>query len=249
MANGHGMTRDEIEAHQARWGKGPHLAADLVVLTARWNGSDPDLRVLLIQRKSNPYGGSWALPGGFVDMNEDLEDAARRELAEETGITDLGSSHVEALRAFGRPDRDPRSRVVSAVHLAWVPWRELAEPTAGDDAAAATFIAIRRGVAVDETGDPLKLAFDHDRVLAEAWARIQLHARWASTPLAIAPLTFDTAQLAALYRCLLGAVDPDALIEFHQANGWIERVDQTTWRAHGQVRWATPRWLCSPNST
>lgn len=239
----HGMTLEEIQAIQDRYGKGPHLAADLVVLSACWQGNGPDLRVLLIQRGNNPFRGSWALPGGFVDMDEDLEPAARRELQEETGIPDLGAARVEQLGAFGHPLRDPRSRVVSIVHLAWVPWRTLPAPKAGDDAAAARFVSLRDGVAIDETGNPLALAFDHERVLSLAWKRIGTLASFSSAPLLLVPDTFTLDQLGALYRILVGPIDVAVLGHWLERNGWIQVVDSTSWRAIStETHWSLPPW-------
>jgi len=239
----HGMTAEEIEAIQDRYGKGPHLAADLVVLTARWEASEPDLRVLLIERANKPYRGRWALPGGFVDMDEDLEPAARRELQEETGIADLGSARVEQVGAFGHPLRDPRSRVISVVHLAWVPWRSLEAPQAGDDAAAARFVRIRHGVAQDEQGNALPLAFDHDHVLTRTWERVRVQAQHSTAPLALAPPTFSTAQVCALYEAFTGPSDPKALLGWLERNRWIEPAGDDLWRAVStETCWERPTW-------
>jgi ADP-ribose pyrophosphatase YjhB (NUDIX family) len=256
----HGMSAEEIEAIQDRYGKGPHLAADLVVLTARWDltaedarppgtgglpagTGGPDLRVLLIERANKPYRGRWALPGGFVDMGEDLEPAARRELQEETGIADLGSARVEQVGAFGHPLRDPRSRVISVVHLAWVPWRSLDAPQAGDDAAAAQFVRIRNGSAQDEHGKPLRLAFDHDHVLARTWERVRIQAEHSSAPLALAPPTFTSAQACALYEAFTGPSDRLALVSWLERNRWIEQAGQDMWRvASTKTCWERPTW-------
>ena len=252
----HGMSAEEIEAIQDRYGKGPHLAADLVVLTARWDtaqagtggqraetGESPDLRVLLIERANKPYRGRWALPGGFVDMDEDLEPAARRELQEETGIADLGSARVEQVGAFGHPLRDPRSRVISVVHLAWVPWRSLDAPQAGDDAAAAQFVRIRNGSAQDERGKPLPLAFDHDHVLARTWERVRAQAEHSSAPLALAPQTFTSAQACALYEAFTGPSDRLALVSWLERNRWIEQAGEDLWRAVStKTCWERPTW-------
>ena len=123
---------------------------------------DGDLQVLLIRRGKDPYGGCWALPGGFVDIDEDLDDAARRELEEETGLSGI---EVRQLGAYGAPDRDPRGRTVSIAYAAVLPTP--VEPTAGDDAAAAVW----RSVA-DVLADGECLAFDHDRVLQDALASL-----------------------------------------------------------------------------
>src|SRR5690625_565056 len=100
------------------------VTVDLVVLTIRRGR----LSVLVIRRGNDPYAGRRALPGGFVDIDEDLATAARRELVEETGV-DLGRVHLEQIATYGDPKRDPRMRVVSVAYLAVAP--DLGEPSAG----------------------------------------------------------------------------------------------------------------------
>jgi len=109
--------------------------------------------VLLVRRGQEPFEGMWAIPGGFVEMDEDLPDAARRELVEETG---LDVDTLEQFRTFGKPGRDPRGRQVTVAYIADVS-RELPAPRAGDDAAEAKWFPL----------DALPpLAFDHAEVLA-----------------------------------------------------------------------------------
>jgi 8-oxo-dGTP diphosphatase len=119
--------------------------------------------VLLVERSRGPFRGHWALPGGFVDVDEDLPDAARRELGEETGIEIEDNARLVQLGAFGRPGRDPRGHVVSVVYLAGV-CREGSAPTAGDDAARARWFGLSRLP---------ELAFDHADILAEAGRKIE----------------------------------------------------------------------------
>lgn len=134
------------------------VTADTAVFTLR----EGRLCILLIERGSEPHRGSWALPGGFVDIDEDLPDAAVRELAEETGID---VADLQQLGAYGTPDRDPRMRVVSVVF--WTFLDDLGEPKSGDDAARA-FV-----VPVDEVlEDPTCLAFDHHQILTDAVERV-----------------------------------------------------------------------------
>ena len=107
--------------------------------------------VLLIQRKNDPFKNAWAIPGGFVDEHEDLEDAAKRELLEETGL------HIDTLKqvqGFGKPYRDPRSHTVSIAFYGWA--ADDAEATAADDAADARWFSI---------GDLPELAFDHSEII------------------------------------------------------------------------------------
>ena len=132
------------------------VTVDLVVLTV----AADRLSVLVVRRGEEPFAGQEALPGGFVHPDEDLLTAARRELAEETGIGP-DSAHLEQLASYGAPARDPRMRVVTVAHLALVP--DLPAPRAGSDAAAARWAPVE---------DVLPgLAFDHDRVLRDEIGR------------------------------------------------------------------------------
>jgi 8-oxo-dGTP diphosphatase len=126
--------------------KTPLLAADCVVL-------DASGRVLLVRRKHPPFKGHYALPGGFVEIGETVEDAARRELMEETGVK---AGRLQLVGIYSDPKRDPRGHICSAAFLTRI---ARARPTAGDDAAAAQWIADWRKA---------ELAFDHARILADA---------------------------------------------------------------------------------
>jgi 8-oxo-dGTP diphosphatase len=132
----------------------PAITVDLVVFTRTGDG----LRVLLIRRKADPFAGRWALPGGFLDIDEPVEAAARRELKEETGLEVAGP--VEFLGVFADPGRDPRGWTISLAHVALLPGSgPTPDPTAGDDAQDATWL---------DTADARGLAFDHDAILAKA---------------------------------------------------------------------------------
>ncbi len=133
------------------------VTADVVLLA----GEGDDLRVLLIRRGRPPYQGALALPGGFVDIDEDLAEAARRELAEETGIQGV---ELTQLGAYGAPDRDPRGRTVGIAYVGWVPAPLPA--TAGDDAAEAGWFAVRE--VLDSATQESALAFDHEAILTDA---------------------------------------------------------------------------------
>jgi 8-oxo-dGTP diphosphatase len=132
----------------------PALTVDAVLVTR-----EPRPRVLLIRRKHDPFAGRWALPGGFVDENEPLAEAARRELREETGVNVPG---LEPLHTAGDPGRDPRGWTVSVVFFARVD-AETLKPKADDDAAEADWFPLDA---------PPEMAFDHADILARARRRI-----------------------------------------------------------------------------
>jgi len=131
------------------------VAADVVLFGKNALG---DTSVLLIQRKNEPFQFSWALPGGFVDAEEDLIDAAKRELAEETGIS---ITHLQEVGAYGKPERDPRGRVLSIAFTATVQVEDF-EPQAMDD-------AMNIGWFLLEELPPL--AFDHLQIIKDALAK------------------------------------------------------------------------------
>lgn len=129
------------------------VTADVAMLTTM----EGRLGVVLVQRSNDPYRGRWALPGGFVDIDEDLEPAAIRELDEETG---LQAGKLTQLGAYGAPGRDPRMRVVTVVFWAYV--ADLGQPTSGDDAADARIWDLD-----DVLADPSIVAFDHHLILSD----------------------------------------------------------------------------------
>lgn len=126
--------------------------------------------VLLIERAHPPHTGQWALPGGHLDRGEDFQDAARRELAEETG---LRTAELEQVGFYGAPGRDPRGRYVSVAYLARLDY--LPAPTAGDDAAAARWLPVTQVL-----NRPEQLAFDHAAMLTDALALIDRPATYTA---------------------------------------------------------------------
>ena len=133
----------------------PAVTVDIVIVTR-----EAKPRVLLIRRGHPPFEGMWATPGGFIEMDESLEDAARRELFEETGVR---MKDLVQLHTFGDPKRDPRGRNISVAYLALVNADDL-QPHAGDDAAEVGWFSLAR---------PPKLAFDHKDILAAARAYLK----------------------------------------------------------------------------
>jgi 8-oxo-dGTP diphosphatase len=171
------------------------VTVDIVLLTVRQGR----FSVLLVRRKRPPFQGRWALPGGFVEQHEELHEAASRELAEETGLADLPARvHLEQLRTYGRPDRDPRQRVISVAYVFFAPG--LPSPSAGDDAELARFWPVA------ELSGPEgpELAFDHAQILADGVDRARSKIEY--TPLAAAFLDepFTLSELRAIYEEVWG---------------------------------------------
>jgi 8-oxo-dGTP diphosphatase len=200
------------------------VTVDLVVLTIRGGR----LQVLVVERGEEPYVGQLALPGGFVRPNEDLPTAAARELAEETGIAE-SASHLEQLATYGRPDRDPRMRVVSVAYLGLVP--DLPDPVAGTDAAASRFMSV----------DPLlkrprRLAFDHGTILADGVERARAKLEYSALAAAFCSGQFTVAELRAVYEAVWGVeLDPR---NFHRkvtgTPGFLTPTGITTTRGGGR---------------
>ncbi|MFJ9786708.1 NUDIX hydrolase [Amycolatopsis sp. NPDC101161] len=198
------------------------VTVDLVVLTL----TGDELCALVVRRGVEPYRGEWALPGGFVREDEDLSDAARRELAEETGLAP-GTVHVEQLAGYGAPDRDPRMRVVTVAYLALAP--DLPTPSAGTDAAEARWTPVRSLTREH-------LAFDHDRILADGVERARAKLEYSPLATAFCAPEFTVAELRRVYELVWDTrLDPR---NFHRkvtgAEGLLEPTGRTTTRDGGR---------------
>jgi 8-oxo-dGTP diphosphatase len=134
----------------------PAVTVDVTVFTVHGG----DVQVLLIKRAEWPHTGKWAIPGGFIEIDESLKRAALRELREETGVK---AGFLEQLGAFGHPNRDPRERVITVVYMALLPSDQL-RIEAGSDASDARLFGIN---------ELPELAFDHDKVLRRALERLR----------------------------------------------------------------------------
>ncbi len=166
----------------------PALTVDCIIFGL---DESQQLKVLLIQRLKDPFKNKWALPGGFVDMEEDLRTAALRELEEETGVRDV---FMEQLFTFGQPGRDPRGRVISVAYYALV---NLAEHPieAATDAKEAAWFNLQALPA---------LAFDHQEILDMAINRIRAKVRYQPIGFELLPEQFTLGQLQKLYETILG---------------------------------------------
>jgi 8-oxo-dGTP diphosphatase len=185
------------------------VTVDLAVFTIRGGL----LCALLVQRSGHPYRGYWALPGAFVRAGESTEEAARRDLIEETG-PGMADGHLEQLRTYSEPGRDPRLRVVSVAYVALAP--RLPEPQAGGDAAAARWWPVEdlaldspdSGAAVPGAGsvrgDTPELAFDHARILADALDRVRSKIEYTTLAARFVDDLFTLADLRRVYAAVWG---------------------------------------------
>jgi 8-oxo-dGTP diphosphatase len=188
------ISRDTPDGYNVEAFTRPSVAVDVVAFTAR----EGKLCVLLIRRGVWPSAGMWALPGGFVRIDEDLDAAARRELCEEAGISP--AHYLEQLYTFGAVDRDPRTRVISVAYYALLPGREsglppLPEPEPGTDAAAAEWKPV----------DVLPaLAFDHTEIVNVALSRLRAKLGYTSVAYALLSDEFTLTDLQTVYEIILG---------------------------------------------
>jgi 8-oxo-dGTP diphosphatase len=164
----------------------PAVTTDIVIFTVR----DQQLKVLLIKRKSAPYKGKWALPGGFVGIDEDLEHSAKRELAEETGVKGV---YLEQLYTFGGPKRDPRERVITVAYFALIPSQKQELRAASDAEAVAWF----------DMDQLPKLAFDHQDILDMAHQRLVAKLDYSTIAFQFMPKEFTLSELQTVYEIIL----------------------------------------------
>jgi 8-oxo-dGTP diphosphatase len=166
----------------------PALTVDIIIFAVR----EHRLQVLLVERKEPPFAGQWALPGGFVHIDESIEAAAARELHEETGVQD---AYLEQLYTFGEPGRDPRGRVVTVAYFALVPADALIHLSAGGDASRVDWFP---------ADDPPALAFDHAGIIAYALRRLRYKLEYSAVGFQLLPEHFTLSELQSTYEHILG---------------------------------------------
>ena len=177
-----GVTEAEIPLLADR----PAVTVDVVIFSVRAHA----LRVLLVRRTEAPFRGRWSLPGGFGRPNESLDDAARRQLQEETDVHDV---YLEQLYTFGAPRRDPRGRVISVAYFALV---------AADVNAQATGPGVE--VSWHPVTEPPELAFDHNEIVRYALQRLRYKLEYTSVGFELLPNEFTLTELQSAYEIVLG---------------------------------------------
>lgn len=167
----------------------PSVTVDIILFTFQAE----ELKVLLIRRQRPPFGQHWALPGGFVEIDEDLEAAALRELWEETNVSDI---YLEQLYTFGAPDRDPRTRVITVAYFALLSAEQVQrlQLRSADDADDVRWWNVY---------DLPSLAFDHDRILQYAIQRLRWKLEWTALGFLLLPSEFTLSELQKVYETVL----------------------------------------------
>ncbi len=196
----------------------PGLAADCAVFRPSHDDlEEATLELLLVERDRDPFAGHWATPGGFVEIDEQTDIAAARELEEETGLT---PDNLHQFGIFSDPDRDPRGRIVSAGY--WTLISRGPEPEAASDA---------RDTAWHSVDDLPPLAFDHDRLTGRALSTLRRAARTGPIGLQVlqARAPFQWEDVLALYRCILDGddtnIDDGALTRAWTREGFVAESD------------------------
>ena len=164
----------------------PAVAVDICIFTV----DGENLKVMLVKRAEEPFAASWSLPGGFLKMDESLEDAAMRVLREKTSAGDV---YLEQLYTFGAPDRDPRARVITVTYFALIPWKKLSQP-------GSEKVADLNWVSVHHLP---KLAFDHKQILQYAIWRLQSKVGYSNIIYGLLPEQFRLSEIQVMYEAIL----------------------------------------------
>ncbi len=161
----------------------PSVTADIVIFTIK----EDDLKILLVERGIEPFKGEWALPGGFVRIDESLEQAAKRELEEETGVKDV---YLEQLFSFGDPKRDPRGRVITIAYMALINSEDI-KLKATTDVSDAKWFSIKKIP---------PLAFDHKRILDYSLKRLKWKFEYTTVAFSLLSKEFSLSQIQKIYE-------------------------------------------------
>lgn len=183
----------------------PSVTVDIVILTVDLQGGD--LKVLLVKRKGPPFQGMWAIPGGFIKMNESLDAAAMRELQEETGVAEV---YLEQLYTFGNVNRDPRTRVITVTYYALVQYAQVKPVQAGTDAEEAGWFSVYKLP---------ELAFDHRAILDYALKRVRGKLDYTNIAFQLVPEKFTLTELQRIYEII-----------------WNEKLDKRNFRKRLTIR-------------
>ena len=186
----------------------PAVTTDVVIFTIR----DDRLQLLLIRRGGEPFKGMWALPGGFLDIDEDLDQCAARELQEETGLTNV---YLEQLFTFGKPQRDPRERVISIAYYALIPSQRMHLKAASDAVEADWF----------PVSDLPALAFDHREIIGTAHRRLVAKLNYSTIAFQFLPESFTLGELQGIYETLM-----DSALDKRNFRKWalaLEQIEET----------------------
>ncbi len=167
--------------------KRPSVAVDVLIFSV----SGKKLKIILVKRGVEPFKSIWALPGGFVGINESLENAAKRELMQETGVQDV---YLEQLYTFGDPNRDPRERVITVVYFALIPSERIKLHATTDVTDAAWF-------PIDQLP---KLAFDHKKIINLGIERLKSKIGYSNIVYGLLPSKFRLSELQGVYEVILG---------------------------------------------
>jgi 8-oxo-dGTP diphosphatase len=181
-------TDETAENYSAAHYDRPSVTVDVVIFTL----IERELHVLLVRRRRWPHEGMWAIPGGFVQMDESLDQAARRELEEETGVRDI---YLEQLYTFGDPKRDPRTRVISIAYFALVR-ADKQTLRVSEESMDVRWFAVQRL--------PGQLAFDHDSILATALDRLRSKLEYTTLAFQLLPEVFSILELKHIYEQIMG---------------------------------------------
>lgn len=164
----------------------PAVTVDLVIFTV----NNDTLKIMLVKRSEEPFAGYWSIPGGFLKIGESLEGAALRVLREKAGVENV---YLEQLYTFGKPDRDPRARVITVTYFALIPWKDLLQP-ASDKVADLTWASVNRLP---------RLAFDHKEILSYAFRRLRTKASYSNIVYGLMPEQFGLSELQKMYEIII----------------------------------------------